>query len=199
MKRWNILMVFLLFSLVINGQTANSYTFLLTGASFAEPNNKWFELGCKSLGVNAINKAVGGESIADTANKMAAGTLYSSDEFEKMDVLVIMHVHEKDVFNEDRLKENYEDYTLPFDNTDYASCFDYVIKRYISECYHAKDNPRSRFYGTKSGKPAVIVFCTHWNDSRKIYNTSIRRLSEKWGIPVVEFDKPVGGIKPVHT
>ena len=106
MKRWNILMVFLLFSLVINGQTANSYTFLLTGASFAEPNNKWFELGCKSLGVNAINKAVGGESIADTANKMAAGTLYSSDEFEKMDVLVIMHVHEKDVFNEDRLKEN---------------------------------------------------------------------------------------------
>ena len=104
----------------------------MTGASFAEPNNKWFELGCKSLGVNAINKAVGGESIADTANKMAAGTLYSSDEFEKMDVLVIMHVHEKDVFNEDRLKENYEDYTLPFDNTDYASCFDYVIKRYIS-------------------------------------------------------------------
>lgn len=192
MKRWNILMVFLLFSLVINGQTANSYTFLLTGASFAEPNNKWFELSCKSLGVNAINKAVGGESIADTANKMAAGTLYSSDEFEKMDVLVIMHVHEKDVFNEDRLKENYEDYTLPFDNTDYASCFDYVIKRYISECYHAKDNPRSRFYGTKSGKPAVIVFCTHWNDSRKIYNTSIRRLSEKWGIPVVEFDKYIG-------
>lgn len=55
----------------------------MTGASFAEPNNKWFELGCKSLGVNAINKAVGGESIADTANKMAAGTLYSSDEFEK--------------------------------------------------------------------------------------------------------------------
>ena len=38
----------------------------------------------------------------------------------------------------------------------------------------------------------MIVFCTHWNDSRKIYNTSIRRLSEKWGIPVVEFDKYIG-------
>lgn len=123
---------------------------------------------------------------------MAEGTLYSFEEFDEMDALVIMHVHEKDVFNEDRLKENYKDYRLPFDTSDYASCYDYVIKRYISDCYNLKDDKRSKYYGTKFGKPAVIVLCTHWNDSRKIFNSSVRKLAEKWGLPVVEFDKYIG-------
>lgn len=192
MKRLNIAIIYLLFSVLVYGQEKKSYTFFLTGASFAEPNNRWFEMGCESLGVNYVNKAVSGESIAHTANKMAEGTLYSFDELEEMDAFIIMHVHEKDVFNEDFLKENYTDYILPFDGSDYASCFDYVIKRYISECYSLKDNVRSKYYGTKYGKPTVMVLCTHWNDSRKIYNSSVRKLSEKWGIPVVEFDKYIG-------
>lgn len=192
MKKILVLVMSVFFSLAVCGQNTEAYTLLLTGASFAEPNNRWFEMGCRSLGVRAINKAVSGESIADTANKMAEGTLYSFEEFDEMDALVIMHVHEKDVFNEDRLKEDYKDYRLPFDTSDYASCYDYVIKRYISDCYNLKDDIRSKYYGTKFGKPAVIVLCTHWNDSRKIFNSSVRKLAEKWGLPVVEFDKYIG-------
>lgn len=183
---------FVFFSLLSIVICAQEYTLFLTGASFAAPGNGWFELGCKSLGVKAINRAVSGESIADTANKMAEGTLYSREEFEEMDAFVIMHVHEKDVYNEDRLKNDYKDYSLPFDNSDYASCFDYVIKRYISDCYNLKDDVNSKYYGSKFGKPAVIILCTHWNDSRKIYNSSARKLTEKWGLPIVEFDKNIG-------
>ncbi len=189
MRKVSICVFFMLLSLVIYAQ---DYTLFLTGASFGVPKNGWFELGCKSLGVKAINRAVSGESIADTANKMAEGTLYSSEEFEEMDALVIMHVHEKDVYNEDHLKDDFRDYSLPFDNSDYAVCFDYVIKRYISDCYNLKNDVNSKYYGSKFGKPAVIVLCTHWNDSRRIYNSSVRKLGEKWGFPLVEFDKYIG-------
>ena len=47
------------------------YTILLTGASFASPQNGWFEIGCRQLDARALNRAIGGESIADTANRMA--------------------------------------------------------------------------------------------------------------------------------
>ena len=49
-------------------------TFLLTGASFAIPENGWFEMGCKDLGAEAINKSVSGEAIYHTARRMNLGT-----------------------------------------------------------------------------------------------------------------------------
>ena len=67
-----------------------------------------------------------------------------------------------------------------------------MIKRYISECYELKNNPESKYYGTRSGKPAVIVLCTDWHDARTTYNTAVRKLAEKWGLPLVEFDKQIG-------
>ena len=70
--------------------------------------------------------------------------------------------------------------------------FDYVIKRYQSECYALKDDPKSKYYGTKSGKPAVIVLCTDWHDARTTYNAAIRRLAARWGLPLVEFDRNIG-------
>lgn len=173
-------------------KSQEAYTILLSGASFAEPSNTWFEMGCRALGAKAINRAIGGESIANTANRMADGTLYTPEEFEQIDAFVIMQVHEKDVFYSDSLKENYTDYRLPFDNSDYAACYDYVIKRYITECYNLRFNPESRYYGSPYGKPAVIVLCTHWNDGRPLFNTTVRKLAEKWGLPVVEFDKLIG-------
>lgn len=169
-----------------------TYTILLSGASFAEPSNTWFEMGCRALGAKAINRAIAGESIANTANRMADGTLYTPEELEQIDAFVIMQVHEKDVFYSDSLKENYNDYRLPFDNSDYAACYDYVIKRYITECYNLRFNPKSRYYGSTYGKPAVIVLCTHWNDGRPLFNATVRKLAEKWGLPVVEFDKLIG-------
>ncbi|MFH1498062.1 MAG: DUF5040 domain-containing protein [Verrucomicrobiota bacterium] len=165
---------------------------LLTGASFASKENTWFEMGCRSVGVTAINRAIGGEAIANTANRMAKGTLYSPEELETMDALVIMQVHDKDVIDPSQLRHAWTDYETPFNKTNYAAAYDYVIKRYLSECYALRDNPQSRFYQTKSGKPAVIILCTHWHDARVTYNTTIRQLGAKWGLPVVEFDRYIG-------
>ena len=126
------------------------------------------------------------------ANKLAEGSLYSREELERIDALVIMHVHDKDVYNEKNLKENYTDYQLPFDYSDYPEAYDYLIKRYLSDCYELRNDTASKYYGTTAGKPAVIILCTHWHDARTTYNASIRKLAEKWGFPLVEFDKYIG-------
>lgn len=168
------------------------YTFLLTGASFASSNNGWFEVGCNIVGAVPINRAIGGESIADTANRMINGSLYNKEELEEIDALVIMQVHDRDVFDEFQLKDSYTDYETPFNRDSYATAFDYVIKRYLTECYNLKFDEGSKYYKTKTGKPAVIILCTDWHDGRVLYNTTIRQLGEKWGFPVVEFDKYIG-------
>ena len=49
------------------------YTILLTGASFASPQNGWFEIGCRQLDARALNRAIGGEAIADT-DQIASNT-----------------------------------------------------------------------------------------------------------------------------
>lgn len=172
-------------------------TFLLTGASFASPDNGWFELGCEELGVVGLNRAIGGEAIANTANRMADGTLYSEEELENIDAFIIMQVHNKDVFDESHLKEKYTDYPIPFDRSNYAAAYDYVIKRYLADCYNLQFNPHSRYFGNKKGKPAVVILCTHWHDGRTVYNTSVRRLAAKWGFPLIEFDKEIGFSKDV--
>lgn len=168
------------------------YTLLLTGASFAETANGWFELGAKHLNAKAINRAIGGEAIANTANRMAEGTLYSREELEEIDALVIMQVHDRDVASLSGLKEKYTDYTIPFDRSNYAAAYDYVIKRYITECYNLKFDEKSKYYNSTIGKPAIIVLSTHWHDGRVVYNTAIRKLGERWGLPVIEFDKYIG-------
>ncbi len=165
---------------------------ILTGASFASPENKWFELGCESMGAKAINRAVGGQSIASTANMMVEGKLYSPEELEEMDALVIMQVHDRVVVGDSLLLPKYTDYKTPFDYGDYVRAYDYVIKRYMAECYELKNSPKSKYYNTKAGKPAVIVLCTHWHDGRAIFNASVRTLAAKWGLPLVEFDKYIG-------
>lgn len=168
------------------------YKILLAGASFASPVNGWFELGCKTLNAEPINKAVNGQSIAVTANEMAQGKFYTLDDLEDVDVFVIMHVHDKDVADESKLKNSYKDYTLPFDYADYAQAYDYVIKKYLTDCYNLRYKEDSKYYNTLAGKPAVIVLCTSWHDARKIFNPAIRILGERWGFPVVEFDKYIG-------
>lgn len=201
---WIIISCTPLFSQV--NPVPGKYTILLTGASFASPENGWFELGCEKLDAICLNRAIGAEAIANTANKMAEGTLYSPDELENIDALVIMHVHEKDVFDESMLRDKYTDYPTLFDRSNYAAAYDYVIKRYITECYNLQFDKQSKYHGNKMGKPVVIVLCTHWHDGRTLYNSTVRKLAGKWGLPLVEFDKnigfskhtlhPAGGIQP---
>ncbi len=196
MKRFRILLIlWVAFGAILSAQCkkdSTQYTFLLTGASFASPNNGWFEVGCDLVGAIPLNRAIGGEAIANTANRMINGTLYTEEEFENVDALVIMQVHNEDVYDESQLKPHYTDYDTPFDRSNYAAAFDYVIKRYLAECYNLKFNKQSRYYNTKYGKPAVIVLCTDWHDARVTYNTSVRKLAAKWGFPLVEFDKYIG-------
>lgn len=182
-------------STVIHAQETQleySYTFFLSGASFATPNNGWFELGCELLKVNGINRAKGGTAIADMANKMGKYILYTKHELEEMDAFVIMHVVNKDVFNEEELMDEYSDYRLPFDRSNYAAAFDYVIKRYYYDCYQLKFDKSSKYYNKENGKPVTIILCTDWHDGRKLYNTSVRKLARKWGFPLIEFDRYIG-------
>lgn len=175
-----------------DGNDGEHLTFLLTGASFAIPENGWFEIGCEDLGADAINKSVSGEAIYHTARRMNLGTFYTTEELDKVDVFVIGHVHNQNVANEQWLKENWEDYTSIATTTDYSVAYDYVIKRYIADCRALKDNPESKYFGSEEGKPVRIMFCTHWHDSRTTYNPAIRKLSEKWGFPLVKFDENIG-------
>ncbi len=128
----------------------------MTGASFASPQNGWFEIGCRKLNAEAINRSIGGEAIANTANRMVNGTLYSKEELEEIDALVIMQVHNKDVYEELQLKDKYTDYEVPFDRSNYAAAYDYVIKRYLTECYELRNDTTSKYYNTPYGKPAIL-------------------------------------------
>jgi len=182
------------FVIVCNAQTTEkkTYTLLLTGASFATHSNGWFELGCKYLDATPINRAKGGQAIVDAANLMSEGKLYTREELEDIDALVIMHVHEKNVADTTGIKKDYTDYILPFDRSNYAIAYDYVIKKYLTECYNLKFDENSKYYSTQGGKPAIIIFSTHWHDGRTVFNNSIRQLSQDWGIPLIEFDKCLG-------
>jgi len=175
--------------------TEPKYHFMLSGASFAVAENGWFELSCKAFDAEAINKAISGEAVFDAANRMAANTFCTKAELERTDAFIIMQVHNQNVADPTWLKENYMEYTMP--TTNYAVAYDYIIKKYKDDCYKLKDDPSSKYYGTVSGKPAVIVLCTHWHDSRTTYNPAIRLLAKKWNLPLVEWDANIGFTKDV--
>lgn len=168
---------------------------MLTGASFAVSENGWFELSCKAFDAEAINKAVSGEAIYHTANRMATNTFYTKEELERTDAFIIMHVHNQNVADQTWLKENYSEYSMP--TTNYAVAYDYVIKRYKDDCLRLKDDPTSKYYGTQNGKPVVVILCTHWHDARTTYNPAIRILAQKWNFPLVEWDTNIGFTKDI--
>lgn len=170
---------------------------MLTGASFAVSPNGWFEIGCEAFGAVSANKAVSGESIMHTATRMFNGTFYTKSELEAADVFVIMHVHNANVANTSLIKEDYTQYVYTDINNNYANAYDYVIKKYRDDCYKLKDDPESKYYGTENGKSALIVLCTHWHDSRTVYNSAIRVLAERWNFPLVKWDDNIGFTKDV--
>lgn len=170
---------------------------MLSGASFAIPENTWFEMGCEAFGVRSINKAVGGEAITHTAINMFYNRFYTLEELDKTSIFVIMHVHNQAVASEATLKSDYTEYTEADLVNNYAAAYDYVIKRYKADCFALKDNTESKYYGSESGKPAIIVLCTHWHDSRTIFNADVRKLASKWNLNLVKFDDNIGFTKDV--
>jgi len=108
---------------------------------------------------------------------MVEGTLYTVEELEDIEALVIMQVHDRNVFDGFGLRSGLDEYETPLARDDYTGAFDYVIRRYIADCYLLKDNPESKYYHVPGGKPAVIILSTHWHDAREAYNGSVRKLA----------------------
>lgn len=179
-----------LLALTGQAQTYNHH-FMLAGASFAVPENGWFELVCEAFNAEPLNKAVSGDAIKHTASDMYRDRFYTTEELDRVDAFIIMHVHNQNVASTNGIKENYEDYSYD-EVQQYNTAYDYVIKRYKADCYNLKFNPESKYYQTENGKPATIILCTHWHDSRVTYNQSIRTLAERWQLPLVEWDENIG-------
>lgn len=161
----------------------------IIGASFAYPENGWFELACEELGYHPINRAVSGSHIKDIALQFSELGVFTREEMDITESLVIMFTHDLDVYVDGAV---YGD-TLS-DNPSNAECFDYVIRRYIGACQALEFDRSSKWYGVKGGKPADIILCTHWHDARVRYNTSVRQLARHWnGVTrLCEFDTQIG-------
>ena len=197
-----------------------SSTILGLGASFMMQDvggtlNTWFPKLAEKLGVKSINKAVGSTNICHHANALYNGEILSDGDapLSEVDAIVIMHAHNKDVFT---LPEGYSDYSwqdyetngiVPFETTTganqddsvYAAAFDYVIKKIYALYFAVKSDyqyAEDTYFGQYAPqKPAQIILCTHWHDARTIYNESIRKLSKKWGLPLIRFDDKIGFTK----
>ena len=82
MKRIVLAGILSLFALFSYAQEYK-YHFLLAGASFAVPENGWFELVCDAFNAEAMNKAVSGDAIKHTASDMFYDRFYTDEELER--------------------------------------------------------------------------------------------------------------------
>lgn len=156
----------------------------IVGASFAYPENCWFELACEKMGLKPINKAISGSNIKDTAQSMRENSLFTLEEFDSFATFAIMHTH------------NYNVYDGVGVHTPYVEAYDYVIKQYSTLCQALEFNPDSKWFGIAGGKPVDILICTHWHDARTNFNESVRKLDEQWeSVRLCKFDEQIGFTK----
>ena len=74
----------------------------------------------------------------------------------------------------------------------YAAGYDYLLKKYALDCYNLRLNPESKYYGTKSGKPVIIVCTTQWNDAYVRFNEGIKKVAKRHGAIVADIANNVG-------
>lgn len=74
----------------------------------------------------------------------------------------------------------------------YAAGYDYLLKKYALDCYNLRLNPDSKYYGTKSGKPVVIVCTTQWHDGYVRFNDSVKIMAKRHGAIVCNVADNVG-------
>lgn len=182
----------------------------IIGASITVDANGWFQNACRKAGYKGINVAVSGSSIMDDANKIWRGTLYTSQELEDMDVLIISHTHNYDISTPDKLKATVSDYEAGLTPTNpdqfvvpitpgaaqgttvgvaanYAMAYDYLIKKYADDCYKLRLKSGSKYYGTKSGKLPKIIICSYWQDDYTVFNESSKIVAKKFNITYCDF------------
>ena len=174
------------------------------GASLMYNGNNWVEDGCALVQTKSYNKAESGVGTPPYfANKVWRDIYCTDEEFEDMDILAIQFASSGDVYTlpegeETKSIDEYEEgfdlssETNPFVIYTHAQCLDYILKKWQKRCYDQKDNESSKWYGTQYGKPCRLMFVTHWHDGRVSYNEAIRKVAEKWGGGLCEFDKKIG-------
>ncbi|AJH15311.1 DUF5040 domain-containing protein [Myroides profundi] len=170
---------------------------LMIGASFASPENSWYKNAYNRLRSYHVNYADGGGvGMNNYVNKIYRGELYTKETLDKFNHLVIYISHNLNVYNQKGVRESYLDYE-PINGNQYNSTqnWDYCLKKYSADCEAQKNNPNSKYYGTKRGKPVSVIVFTHWHDGREIYNESIRKLRSKWDFTLIELDKNIGFTK----
>lgn len=74
----------------------------------------------------------------------------------------------------------------------YAAGYDYLLKKYALDCYNLRLNPDSKYYGTKSGKPVIIVCTTQWHDGYARFNDSVKIMAKRHGAIVCDVANNVG-------
>ena len=74
----------------------------------------------------------------------------------------------------------------------YAAGYDYLIKKYIKDCYDLRLNPSSKWYGTKGGKPVRIVLCSYWHDGYTVLNEALKELAIRHGAVFCDIANNVG-------
>lgn len=188
---------------------------LVSGASFTAPENTWAEKMGILIGATVTNKAVAGTNIRDLALKLKAGTISVSG----MDAVLIQHVHNYDVFT---LPDEYINKTVAqyeasgemddwvgtgkiTDDYGYAIGYDYVIKKLRALIFAIKSQDSydestaaSRNYMQGNyPQQTKIILATHWHDARTTFNSSVRKLCKKWGLPLLNFDEQIGFTKDV--
>lgn len=186
---------------------------LLSAGSLSQYNG-YFEYAMKSLGLNGTNISVAGKNIMDLAHTLYTNGSYKSVDLTDIDVLILSHVHNFDVYSLPSNLENYKpsDYEddkviSPYIKTStytdgnlsgnstytadelYAIGYDYSIKKWKELCYNLKG---TNGYDSLLGKPAQIIMYTYWHDARVTFNTAIRKLAKKWCIPLIKDDENIG-------
>lgn len=74
----------------------------------------------------------------------------------------------------------------------YAAGYDYLLKKYALDCYNLRLNPDSKYYGTKSGKPVIIVCTTQWHDGYVRFNDSVKIMAKRHGAIVCDVANNIG-------
>lgn len=171
---------------------AKGQKILLTGASFAGPNNGWDKLLQDMTGIEVINMAQGGTTIMtnmaarmlNADDRKVHGSLFWAnrrDVFDEVGTVIIFHSHNYNVLLEEKEYRNrtvawYKEHpTEATGDKKYAGAFDYVIKQ------------------LKEWNPDIqILICSHWLPSRTTYNASSRELVFRHDIAYCPLDVELG-------
>lgn len=192
----------------------NKMAFLI-GDSIAVESSGWFQNACHKAGYEGINVAISGGNIMYDADRIWRGTLYTEQELEDMDTLVICHTHNYDITIPDNLKDTVADYEAGLSPTNpdhqvvpvtpgsangttdgvaanYATAYDYLIKKHMDDCYKLRLKANSKYYGTKCGKLPKIIICSYWQDAYTVFNESSRLIAKKFNITYCDFANNTG-------